>query len=342
MDKNPLIRVSIIAVVLLVPGSLANVVGYQSGITNTQICKNGFRYDNDTTPPVTTIYFNPETPDGDNGWYISNVTITLNATDNESGVNSTYFRVNSGEWEVYENPFFLNISNTYMIDFYSIDNAGNVENVKSASCKVDVVPPVTTFHIDDGNYHIFYLEATDDMSGVYKTYINIDGGAWQAYTGPIFFTSDGSHIIRFYSIDRAGNVEDIQQITIHPDTDTIPPVVTLTVEKIFFNKWKFIAEACDADSGMDRVEFYVDNQLLGNVTAPGPYYEWIWTTTDNKGHSVQAIAYDLAGNSAASEVVNSYPQSQNQHQLHFNQLFLKTLERCLPMFLLLKQGGKNS
>lgn len=43
----------------------------------------------DTTPPVTTLSFDPPTPDGLNGWYVSNVTITLNATDNQSGVNVT-------------------------------------------------------------------------------------------------------------------------------------------------------------------------------------------------------------------------------------------------------------
>jgi hypothetical protein len=290
----------------------------------------------DVIPPVTVLYFSPEAPDGDNGWYVSNVSVTLNATDDMSGVNVTYYRINSGAWEIYENPFFLNTSNYYTIDFYSIDNAGNVENVKSASCKIDVVPPVTTYHIDPPGYHILSLWATDDMSGVNHTFIQVDGGAWQEYSGPIFLTTDGSHIIKFYSIDRAGNVEDIQQITIHPESDKIPPVVHLTVEKIFFNKWKFIAEACDADSGMDKVEFYVDCKLLGNISNPGPLYEWNWTCPDSNGHTVQAIAYDLAGNSAESEVVNSFPQSQSQHQLQFNQLFLKSLGRFFLYASLLK------
>jgi hypothetical protein len=34
----------------------------------------------DTTPPVTTISFNPPEPDGENGWYVSNVTVILNAS----------------------------------------------------------------------------------------------------------------------------------------------------------------------------------------------------------------------------------------------------------------------
>ena len=44
----------------------------------------------DTTPPVTTISFDPPEPDGLNDWYLTNVTITLEATDDMSGVNITY------------------------------------------------------------------------------------------------------------------------------------------------------------------------------------------------------------------------------------------------------------
>ena len=43
----------------------------------------------DITPPVTTCTLDPDTPDGDNGWYVSNVTVTLKATDDMSGVNAT-------------------------------------------------------------------------------------------------------------------------------------------------------------------------------------------------------------------------------------------------------------
>ncbi len=299
----------------------------------------------DTTPPVTTLSFDPEVPDGYNNWYVSNVTVTLNATDDSSGVNVTYYRINETEWELYVSPFLLNRSNYYTIEYYSIDIAGNVEDVQSASCKVDVVPPVTTYHIDHFvGYHVCSFWATDDMSGVYATFFSIDGGAWQAYGSPFYISSDGTHIISFYSVDKAGNKEDTQQITIPPDPyqDTLPPTISLSVEKIVLNKLKFIASAYDVGSGMDRVEFYVDSQLLGNVTGPGPVYEWNWTSSDANGHTVQAIAYDQAGNSAASNnVTGYYSYNYNHHQLRFTQFFLKFMERLFQLFLLLKLGGKK-
>ncbi|GAH74151.1 unnamed protein product, partial [marine sediment metagenome] len=54
--------------------------------------------DKDTTPPVTTCALDGE-KEGD--VYISSVTVTLNATDDMSGVNYTMYCVDRGEWYQY-------------------------------------------------------------------------------------------------------------------------------------------------------------------------------------------------------------------------------------------------
>ncbi|GAH12804.1 unnamed protein product, partial [marine sediment metagenome] len=51
----------------------------------------------DTTPPYTEIILDGTM--GDNNWYVSVVTVTLNATDEGSGVESTWYRVDSGYWK---------------------------------------------------------------------------------------------------------------------------------------------------------------------------------------------------------------------------------------------------
>ena len=50
----------------------------------------------DITPPVTTCTLDPPEPNGNNSWYVSDVEVTLNATDDMSGVNVTQFRVDWG------------------------------------------------------------------------------------------------------------------------------------------------------------------------------------------------------------------------------------------------------
>ena len=91
MKKNQILRksVAVCLMVLIVGISLLPInsgLSEEQNVANTQTCEKGFSADNDPTPPVTTISLNPGDPDGDNGWYVSDVTITLNATDNETGV----------------------------------------------------------------------------------------------------------------------------------------------------------------------------------------------------------------------------------------------------------------
>ena len=96
----------------------------------------------DTTPPVTTHTLDPPEPDGLNGWYKNDVTVTLNATDDISGVNHTYYNVNSGEWKIYTEPFTISEDGEdILIEYYSVDNAGNHEQHKHLSIDMDHTPP---------------------------------------------------------------------------------------------------------------------------------------------------------------------------------------------------------
>lgn len=53
----------------------------------------------DTTPPSTTRSLSPESPNGNESWYLNPVEVTLDATDLKSGVSEILYRVNSGNWE---------------------------------------------------------------------------------------------------------------------------------------------------------------------------------------------------------------------------------------------------
>jgi parallel beta-helix repeat protein len=100
----------------------------------------------DITPPVTTISFEGNL--GGDNWYTSDITITLNATDDLSGVDTTHYRINNGAWITYSGPFMVTDDGAYGIDFYSDDHEGNVEIPHYASFKKDHTPPVTTMMVD--------------------------------------------------------------------------------------------------------------------------------------------------------------------------------------------------
>ncbi len=60
----------------------------------------------DTLAPVTMAATSPSAPDGQNGWYVSNVSITLNASDNCAGVSATEYSIDGGQtWQPYTGAF---------------------------------------------------------------------------------------------------------------------------------------------------------------------------------------------------------------------------------------------
>jgi hypothetical protein len=90
----------------------------------------------DETPPYTTCTLEGEMQ-GD--IYISNVTVTLDAIDNLSGVDKTTYRIDMGEWITYSTPFIVSGEADHRVDFYSVDNIGNIEEINT--CEFTIIYP---------------------------------------------------------------------------------------------------------------------------------------------------------------------------------------------------------
>jgi hypothetical protein len=84
----------------------------------------------DTTAPVTTCTL-AGTQQG--GAYISPVEVTLTATDDNSGVDYTKYKVDTGNWTTYAAPFTVSDDGAHTVYFYSVDKVGNQEAEKSAA-----------------------------------------------------------------------------------------------------------------------------------------------------------------------------------------------------------------
>ena len=107
-----------------------------------------------TTPPITTISLDPPEPNGANGWYVNDVNVTLNATDDLSGVKEIHYRVDEGEWNIHYGDFLVFILDydcliNSSIEFYAVDFAGNQEETKSFCCiNIDQLPPDIDFEVE--------------------------------------------------------------------------------------------------------------------------------------------------------------------------------------------------
>lgn len=115
----------------------------------------------DTTPPTSAkavrIYGS-----GMSGseWVSSNTTFSFIVTDNESGVNATYYRIwYNGTWTgwiTYTEPFSLSGTGTHYLEYYSVDNVGNEETIHNQTHNVDGTPPETVKIIDYGMASVIY------------------------------------------------------------------------------------------------------------------------------------------------------------------------------------------
>jgi len=248
----------------------------------------------DIHPPVTTIDFGE--PYYANIYITSDTPIYLNATDNESGVNVTYYKINDGKWEEYIASFSIPDDCEHAIYFYSVDYAGNEENVKNKNVSVDNYPPFPIIPLpggENGWYNsgviIMFIDA-EEKSGISYIMFRVDNGDWMVYEGPFIIRSDGYHTVDYYAVDNVGN-EGTGSFSIK--IDQTPPTITISFEQIDSTKWTAIADVSDETSGVERVEFYLDDKLEGTDTE-APFE--LELPVIGSGHVVQAIVYDNAGN----------------------------------------------
>lgn len=100
----------------------------------------------DKTKPTTTD--SEPAADGCNGWYHGTVQVTLNASDNLSGVQITKYKVDGGSAQTYSGPFNVGGDGIHSVEYWSVDKADNVENHHTISIKIDGTPPVITAAAD--------------------------------------------------------------------------------------------------------------------------------------------------------------------------------------------------
>ena len=141
----------------------------------------------DTVAPTTTLTIYPPTPDGLNGWYVTSPTITLISIDDTggSGVAKVEYSFDGLSWLTYSEPFTINTKGVTTIYYKSIDNADNVETIKTVTIKIDT-PPVAdangpyagyegsliTFNGSDSydlDDNIIIYEWDFDGDGIYET-----------------------------------------------------------------------------------------------------------------------------------------------------------------------------
>jgi hypothetical protein len=174
----------------------------------------------DITPPTTTATVSGTM--GDDDWYVSNVQVTLTATDGKwpTGVNYTMYKVDDGDWTIYATPIVVSTDGEHTVYFYSVDNAGNIEEEQSVTFKIDKTAPVineftATAQNALKNKWLLACDAVDPMSGIVKVEFYADDAlVGEVTTTPYEFTVDGKiHTAQCIVYDAAGNSKMSDVIT---------------------------------------------------------------------------------------------------------------------------------
>jgi peptidoglycan/xylan/chitin deacetylase (PgdA/CDA1 family) len=288
---------------------------YSTDVAGNSEAVNSQQIQVDATAPTTSISCNGAACI--NAWYTAAVTVTLSAADTGSGVNKTYYTTNGSTpttaSTVYTGPFQVSITST--VKFFSTDNAGNAEAVKSQAIQVDATAPTTTISCNGGAcasgwYNAAVkvtLSATDNTggSGVNATIYTTDGSnpatspTATLYTAP--FTVSASATVKFYSNDLAGNAEAVKSQALQ--IDTTPPATTALCGGVACSGWyntsvRVTLSATD-NSGASGVAatYYTTNG--STPTTSSTKYTGQFTIQNTA--TVKFFSVDNAGNSESVE-----------------------------------------
>jgi plastocyanin len=273
----------------------------------------------DTTAPTASAALSGERDN--NGAYVGSATVTLSATDTESGVDRIEYALDGGPYAGYSAPVSVNQPGSHTLTYRATDKAGNTSAGQSVTFTVaraptpDTTPPtasagVTGQRNDAGAYvgsATVTLSATDTESGVDRIEYALDGGAYVAYSAPVSVNQPGSHTLTYRATDKAGNTSAAQSVSFTvvqpPAPDTTPPTATAAVTGQRNSAGAYVGSATvtisatDAGSGVDRIEYSLDGQPYAGYAAP--------VTVNQVGqHTVSYRATDKAGNTSAAQSVS--------------------------------------
>ena len=277
----------------------------------------------DLTPPSSTAVIPGASQDQE--WFSGPVQVTLNATDNLSGVKpGSFFRLDGGGPNLIFGSFFISSAGTHTLEYASEDRAGNVEAWKTRIINIDPAPPVTSSAVSgilgtNGWYRSAVqvsLTATDNLNAVVGSFYRIDGGVTQTYGGPFGLSTPGLHTIDYWSIDHV-NIEATHTLVVRIDTGA--PLVTAAANPSTAPKGPkpvnvtisgSVTDAVSAiSSSFNVIDEYGTTQPSGpvSVQANGSYSFTLALPAnrpgnDRDGHlyTIVVTGVDQAGNSATA------------------------------------------
>ncbi|RSD25196.1 OmpL47-type beta-barrel domain-containing protein [Mesobacillus subterraneus] len=242
----------------------------------------------DTQAPVTSSNIK-------NDWSNESVSVKLTASDDETGVAATYYSVN-GSGFVEGITAIVSGEGLHQIAYYSVDRAGNKEEVKTETVKIDFQAPNTISNMDANwkrDSFTVELNAEDGLSGVSKTYYSVNG---EDFTegNTLILTEDGAYQVSYFSKDLAGNTEAVKTEIVKIDKSA-PVTAANAQEEWYKSDAKIELTSQDSFSGVDTAYYSIN----GSEFVEGDNF----ILSEEGVHKVSYFSTDQAGNKEEVQVI---------------------------------------
>lgn len=176
----------------------------------------------DTTPPVTTGILSGT--QGEPNWFRSDVVASLSAVDNDGGVGvkETFYKKDGADAEPYVSAVSFSSEGFHSIEFYSVDNENNTEEVKILEFTIDKTPPEIEM--------AFNFDTLQDIEVV-----GVDGGDSEGNPVPLSKVKTKNKKYELIATDQAGNTT---KVNVKVSDKKI--LEWLSIESISYNDGKLI------------------------------------------------------------------------------------------------------
>ena len=264
--------------------------------------------------PKTTISLTgaPTVVSGGVTYYGKNLTASLSATDEMSGVKQIYLSTDKTNFAPYRS-IDTGKEGNYSLSFYSVDYVGNVEELKHRDYVLDFSAPVTNHNIEGmlrneiiAKNSTISLVSNDNLSGVERIVYRFNNEPEKVYRAgamiPFSHLADGMHTLYYYAEDRVKNRETEKSASFFYDKS--PPIMSTDVlgdrfivnDKVYFSgRTKLKLTAVDNKSGVKEIQYSINNQPF--VVYEDPFY----LPSVAGRHTIRYFSVDEMGNSSSGD-----------------------------------------
>lgn len=254
-----------------------------AGVTNTSVATRVIIYENDNNQPNLTVV------GGGDEWTNQDVTLTITATDAESGIKSVYIDNEKLTDFMEGTPYTYVVSDEgehhYTVKVLDFNDNGAARDV---TVKIDKTAPTLSVSADNtvaAQQREISISTQDALSGIKSLTVN-----GEDIIGKTTYTATANGDYKFVATDNAGNTTE-KTVTVS-NVDNDKPILTISgVPQVWTNQSAAISISTDK-----TCDIYVDGAKIDIQTT-----STIYTVDENRTFVVRVV--DAAGNEVTETVV---------------------------------------